>query len=120
MSLGPITPGNFDGALKVAAAITAAGAITEKYAGLGETAVTKTFKGDVWTTNLIISMVTGATTTVLYTMGSSAFEAAQLTSVLWLLSVLVKLKDTSFDVKSLMNDPVETGVAVVSAVLAFA
>ena len=37
MSIGPITPGNFDGACKVAAAVTAAGAIANKYAGIGET-----------------------------------------------------------------------------------
>lgn len=119
MSLGPITPGNFDGALKVAAAVTAAGAITEKYAGVGETAVTKFFKGDVWSTNLIISMVTGATSTVLYSMGASPWEAAKVTSVLWLLSVLSKLKDANFDVSTLTNDPVETGVAVLATVLAF-
>ena len=32
MSLGPLNPGNFEGGMKVAAAITAAGAVTSKYA----------------------------------------------------------------------------------------
>merc|ERR1712167_42922 len=72
MNLGPLTPDNFGGALKVAAAVTAASAVTEKYAGLGETAVTKLFKGDVWTTNLIIAMVTGVSSTVVYSVGGSA------------------------------------------------
>ena len=37
MSLGPINSGNFDGGLKVAAAVTAASAIANKYAGIDET-----------------------------------------------------------------------------------
>ena len=47
IDLGPITSSNIDGILKVAGAVTAAGAITEKYAGIDETTLTKTFKGDV-------------------------------------------------------------------------
>lgn len=35
MEMGPITSDNVGGVLKVAAAVTAAGAISEKYAGLG-------------------------------------------------------------------------------------
>merc|ERR1711981_1083860 len=116
MNLGPLTPDNFGGALKVAAAVTAASAVTEKYAGLGETAVTKLFKGDVWTTNLIIAMVTGVASTVIYSVGGSSFEAAQLAAVLWGASVLSKLKDASFDVTTLKDDPIETGVAILSAV----
>merc|ERR1712072_1184057 len=119
MSLGPITPDNFDGVLKVAAAITAAGAITEKYAGLGETSLTKLCKGDVFTTNVIISLVTGVASTIIYSVSESPFAAASLTSVLWLASVVNKLKDNNFDVSTLANDPVETAVAVLSAVLAF-
>merc|ERR1719305_93689 len=119
MDLGPVDADLVNGILKVGAAVTAAGAITEKYAGIGETTVTKFFKGDVWNTNLIISMVTGATSPVLYSMGASPWEAAEVTSVLWLLSVLSKLKDANFDVSTLTNDPVETGVAVLATVLAF-
>jgi len=120
MNLGPLTPDNFGGALKVAAAVTAASAVTEKYAGLGETAVTKLFKGDVWTTNLIIAMVTGVASTVIYSVGGSAFDTAQLGAVLWLAGVASKLKDSGFDVSTLKDDPIETGVAVLSAVFAFA
>lgn len=47
IDLGPITSSNVDGILKVAGAVTAAGAITEKYADISETTLTKTFKGDV-------------------------------------------------------------------------
>ena len=47
MDLGPLNAGDINGALKVAAAVTAAGAITEKYAGVEETALTKMLKGDV-------------------------------------------------------------------------
>merc|ERR1711939_901457 len=120
MSLGPITPGNFNGALKVAAAVTAAGAITEKYAGLEGTTVTNFFKGDVWTTNLVISLVTGAASTVIYSVGESAFASAKVASVLWCLSVLVKFKDANFDLSSLANDPIEGAVAVISTLLAWA
>ena len=47
IDLGPITSANVEGVLKVAGAVTAAGAITEKYAGIDETTLTKLFKGDV-------------------------------------------------------------------------
>jgi hypothetical protein len=120
MDLGPINDDNFGGALKVAAAVTAAGAITEKYAGLEGTTITNFFKGDVWTTNLVIAMVTGVATNVLYSVGASNFDAGKLASALWLGSVLLKLKDAGFDVSTLGNDPIETVVAVVSAVLAWA
>jgi len=120
MDLGPITSDNVDGVLKVAAAVTAAGAITEKYAGLSGTTITDFFKGDVWTTNLIIAMVTGVATNVLYSVGASSFDAGKLGSALWLASVLLKLKDSGFDVSTLANDPVETIIAVVSAVLTWA
>merc|ERR1712072_161004 len=120
MDLGPLDADNVGGFLKVAAAVTAASAVTEKYAGLGETAVTKLFKGDVWTTNLIIAMVTGVASTVVYSVGGSAFDAAQLGAVLWLAGVVSKLKDSGFDVMTLKDDPVETGIALISAVFAFA
>ena len=120
MSLGPINPGNLDGALKVAAAVTAASAITEKYAGLGETALTKLFKGDVFTTNLIISMTTGVPSAVVYSVGASAFDSTKLAAVLWLGSVLTKLKDANFDLMTLKDDPVESVVAALSTFFAFA
>jgi len=120
MNLGPLSADNFGGALKVAAAVTAAGALTEKYAGLGETSITKLFKGEVWTTNLVIAMVTGVASTVVYSVSGSAFEAAKLASVLWCASVLSKLKDANFDISTLKDDPVETGVAVLATVFAFA
>jgi len=120
MSLGPINPGNFDGALKVAAAVTAAGAVTEKYADLSETTITKMFKGDVWNTNLIIALTTGVGSTVLYSVGAAPFEAAKLTAVLWLASVGMKLKDANFDLSSLKDNKVEGAVAALATYLAFA
>merc|ERR1719305_894204 len=120
VALGPIDSDNVNGVLKVAAAVTAAGAISEKYAGIGETTVTKTFKGDVWNTNLVIALVTGVASSVVYSVGASAFDGAKLTSALWLLSVLMKLKDASFDVSTLANDPVETLVAALTTVFAWA
>merc|ERR1712072_1380104 len=78
------------------------------------TTLTKTFKGDVWNTNLIISMVTGTASSVIYSVGGSAFDAGKLAAVLWLASVVMKLKDASFDVSTLKDSPVETGVAAIS------
>ena len=119
--LGPLTPDNFNGVMAVAAAITAASAITEKYAGLGENALTKKFKGDVWNTNLIIQLTTGVASTVVYSVGvANPFEAAKITSVLWLIGVLSKLKDAEFDVKTLGDDKVETVVAAAATFFAFA
>merc|ERR1719174_2343114 len=120
MDLGPLDSGNFNNVLKLAAAVTAAGAVTEKYAGVGETTVTKFFKGDVWSTNLIIQMVTGVASTVVYSMGDSGFEGAKVASVLWLISVLSKLKDSGFDVTTLKDDPAETIVTILATVFAFA
>merc|ERR1711881_527398 len=119
MALGPLDADNVGGFLKVAAAVTAAGAITEKYAGLGETELTKLFKGDVWTTNLIIAMVTGVATNVLYSVGASDFDAGKLTSALWLAGLIVKLKDSP-DVATLTSNPVEAAVAIVTTLLAWA
>ena len=99
---------------QVAGAVTAAGAITEKYAGLGETELTKLFKGDVWTTNLIIAMVTGVATNVLYSVGASDFDGGKLASALWLAGLVMKLKDSP-DVGTLTGNPVETVVAVLLA-----
>merc|ERR1712195_382352 len=106
IDLGQITSSNVDGILKVAGAITAAGAISEKYAGIEETALTKAFKGDVWSTNLIIAMVTGVATNVLYSMGASDFDG-------------VKLKDSSGDFAALMQAPVEPVVALLVTALAW-
>ena len=114
MDLGPINADNTGGFLKVAAAVTAAGAITEKYGGFEETTLTKFFKGDVWTTNLIIAMVTGVATNVLYSVGASDFDGGKLTSVLWLAGLVMKLKDSP-DVATLTSNPVEAIVAVLLA-----
>lgn len=120
-NLGPLNPGNFNGAMQVAAAVTAAAAVTEKYGGIGETALTKKFKGDVWNTNLIIQLTTGVASTVVYSVGvANPFEAAKITSVLWLIGVLSKLKDAEFDVKTLGDDKVETVVAAAATFFAFA
>ena len=118
--MGPVNADNVGGVLKVAAAVTAAGLITEKYAGMGQTTLTKCFSGDVWNTNVIIAMVTGVASSVVYTVGASSFDAGKLASGLWLLSVLVKLKDAGFDVSTLANDPIETVIAIVSVLLAWA
>lgn len=120
MGLGPITPGNFDGALKVAAAMTVASAVSQKYADLGDTALGKTFTGDTWTTNVVISMATGVASTVIYSVSASPFDTAKLTACLWLASVVVKLKDADWDLSSLKDAPVEKAIAVIAGLLAFA
>ena len=75
--MGPLNSGNFDNALKVAAAVTAAGAITSKYADIEDTTLSKMFKGGVWNTNLLISLVTGGASAVIYSVGASSFDAAK-------------------------------------------
>merc|ERR1712167_552309 len=99
--------------------VTAAGAVTSKYADIGETTLTKTFSGDVWNTNLIIAIVTGVANTVLYTVGESGFDAGKLTALLWLGGLIMKLKDAP-SADTIMNNPVESVIAVVSTLLAFA
>ena len=120
MSLGPLNPNNFNGACQVAAAVTAAAAITEKYGGLGENALTKKFKGDWQNTNLIIALVTGGASTVVASVNAAAgFETAKVGAVLWLVSVLSKAKDAG-DASSLMNNKEETLIAAAATYLAFA
>jgi len=119
MDLGPINADNFGGALKVAGAITAAGAITEKYAGMGETTLTKMFSGEVWTTNVIIAIVTGVVTNVLYSVGASGFDTGKLGSALWMIGLLSKLKDSP-DVATITGNPVESVIAIVATLLAWA
>ena len=120
MSLGPITPGNFDGGLKVAAAVTAASAVAGKYADIGDTTIGSAMSGGAFDTNLIISLATGAAGTVVYSVSGSAFDAAKLTATLWLASVVIKLKDSNWDFGSLKDEPVEKLVAATAAYLAFA
>ena len=83
---------------------------------LDGTTLTKMFSGGVWTTNLVISMVTGGASAIVYSVGSSAFETAKLAAVLWLATVVMDLKDASWDVNSLKDSKVQTGVAAVATV----
>ena len=120
MSLGPLNPNNFNGACQVAAAVTAAAAITEKYGGLGENALTKKFKGDWQNTNLIIALVTGGASTVVASVNAAAgFETAKVGAVLWLVSVLSKAKDAG-DASSITANKEETLIAAAATYLAFA
>ena len=91
-----------------------------RYADIGETRLTKLFKGDVWNTNVIISMVSGVSSTVIYNVGASPFKVAELTAVLWLFSVVAKFKDSNFDASTLGNEPVEKVVAALATYMAFA
>ena len=102
------------------AAVTAAGAITAKYADVDSTTLTKTLSGGVWNTNLVISLVTGVASSVVYSVAASPFDTAKLTAVLWLASVLIDLKDASYDIGSLKDSKLQPGVAAVAAYLAFA
>ena len=63
---------------------------------------------------------TGGASAVVYSVTGSAFEAAKVTSILWLVSVLAKLQDAEFDVKTLLDDKVETVVALAATYFAFA
>ena len=120
MSMGPFNAGNFENSLKVCAALTAAGAMTAKYADIEGTTLTKALSGGVWDTNLMISLVTGVTSTVVYSVGGSSFETAKLTAVLWLATVLLDLKASNFDLATLKDAKLQTGLAVAAAYLAFA
>merc|ERR1711939_719784 len=91
-----------------------------KYADVDATTLTKTFSGGAWNTNLIISLVTGAASTVVYSVaGYAPFDVQKLTATLWLASVLIDLKNANFEIKSLMDDKVQTGLAALAAVLTF-
>lgn len=117
--LGPVNADLVNGALKVAAAVTASGALAEKYAGMGSVAITKVTKDDYFTTNVIIALVTYATN-VVANFGDSGFDAAQVTAGLWAASVLLKFKDADFDVGSLKDNWLEVLTAAVLGYITFA
>ena len=108
-----------NGALKVAAAVTASGALTEKYAGMGSVAITKVTKDDFFTTNVIIALATYATN-VVANFGDSGFDAAQVTAGLWAASVLLKLKDAGDIVAAVKDNWLEVLTAVVLGYITFA
>ena len=101
-----------------AAATTVASAVASKYGGFGSTSLGDFFSGDVWTPNVVVAMVTGLASTVLYTMGESGFDTTQLTAALWLGSLALKLKDNA-SVDTLKDNKEETIIAAVLALNTF-
>jgi len=120
-ALGPLDANLAGSALKVAAAITVTGGLAEKYAGLGDTALSTFVKSDgIFATNALIALITYATNT-LVNMGDSGFDAGQLTAGLWIVSVLLNLQKNGFDVATLWGSQLtETVIALVMAFLTFA
>ena len=118
MAVGPLDADMSANLLKVAAATTVASAVASKYGGFGSTSLGDFFSGDVWTTNVVVAMVTGLASTVLYTMGESGFDTNQLTSALWLGSLALKLKDNA-SVDTLKDNKEETIIAAVLALNTF-
>ena len=66
------------------------------------------------------SLVTGGASTVLYTVGGAPFDAMKLASVLWILTVASKFKDSDYNEDELKKEPVEKFITVATTVLAFA
>ena len=60
------------------------------------------------------------TSTVVYSVGASEFDAGKLTAILWLVGVLSKFKDSGFDVSTLTDGPVEKVITILATVMAFA
>ena len=118
MAVGPLDADMSANLLKVAAATTVAQAVASKYGGFGSTSLGDFFSGDVWTTNVVVAMVTGLASTVLYTMGESGFDTTQLTAALWLGSLALKLKDNA-SVDTLKDNKEETIIAAVLALNTF-
>ena len=118
MAVGPLDADMSANLLKVAAATTVPSAVASKYGGFGATSLGDFFSGDVWTTNVVVAMVTGLASTVLYTMGESGFDTTQLTAALWLGSLALKLKDNA-SVDTLKDNKEETIIAAVLALNTF-
>ena len=64
-------------------------------------------------------MVTGVATNVLYSVGASGFDSGKLASALWMVGLLSKLKDSP-DVSTITDNPVESVIAIVTTLLAWA
>jgi len=121
MALGPVDSDLATSVLKVCAAVTVTGSLAEKYAGVGDTALSTFVKSDsVFATNALIALITYASN-VLVNMGDSGIDGGKLTASLWLVSALLNLKSNNFDVATLWGSQLgETVVAVVLALLTFA
>ena len=89
VKLGPLTGENALAALKTAAAVTAGGAVIEKYTDLGETAITAFAKaqGELFSTNLIICLCTFCSSCL-----APTFPAVKTVAVLWLLTLILNLQ----------------------------
>ena len=57
---------------------------------------------------------------MIYTVSGAPFETMKLASILWLMTVAVKFKDSDYNEEQLKKDPIEEIVAVATTVLAFA
>ena len=113
MAVGPIDSDLAMGALKTAAALSVGSAIVEKYADMGETAISKFCKGngEVFTTNAVINLCILCGSCL-----SPGFDSVKLTAALWLATVVLKQLDGGINVEDLVKK--DLGTTLVAGVLA--
>ena len=121
-TVGPLDSDNTLALLKAGAALSITSAVAEKYAGLGSTTLTDFVKSQpgFFNTNAVIALLTyGAH--ILGDNLSGDYDAGTLAATMWVASLLLKLKDSNFDiVGTAKDDPLSTATAVLTAVLAWA
>ena len=118
MDLGPMN-NELAGQLgRTAAAVTVGGAVLNKYAGLGDTALTKAFSGELFTTNAVIALVSGGLSVVTHAV-SPGFDSTKLVAGLWVVNLAKTLMDKGANADTVANKEA-AAIAVVLGVMAWA
>jgi hypothetical protein len=119
MDLGPMN-NELAGQLgRTAAAVTVGGAVLNKYAGLGDTTLTKAFSGELFTTNAVIALVSGGLSVVTHAV-SPGFDTTKLVAGLWIVNMAKTLMDKGANADTVMANKEAMAIAVVLGVMAWA
>lgn len=119
MDLGPLNSELAGQLGRTAAAVTVGSAVLNKYAGLGETTLSKAFSGDLFTTNAVIALVSGGLTVFTHAV-SGNFGTTKLIAGLWLVNLAKTLMDAGANADTVMANKEAVVIAVVLGVMAWA
>ena len=115
-AIGPLDVGLATDISKVVASVTIGSALLEKYGGMAETNVASACKGELFTTNAVIALITGGCSLGLCAGG---FDAAKVMAGMWIASLLLTLKDEGVSPKTITDNIPLSVIAVATGFMAF-
>lgn len=118
-SIGPLDSGLAGDLAKVATSMTIGSAVVEKYGGLGSTTLSNFFKGDLFSTNAIITLVASCASNFFVGTCGSGFDGVKLAAGLWVTSLVLTLKNDGASVDTVMANKEATVIAALLAFMAF-